>query len=307
MKKLIGCFLFAALIGTAMAESTKLIVPFTQGGNADQLARLIQKHVQQDINHNIVVDFRPGASGEIGTAFVANSDSKDLVLLLNGPSMAMTSLLKDKLSYNENNLVPLVHLGHVPFVLVVSKKSGIRTFKDLQNLDPQRSITYASGGVGTATHMAGATLHRQLGKNFIHVPYKGSGQVIPDLISGNVDALIIHWTAVAQHIQADQITALAIESETRLSPLPGVPTFKEFGISNSGRHGYLVLYSNQTAEKKLQSQIQKSVLSMITDPGKNTFYKDFGFVSEKNPIPPTDFIGLEKQKYQKVLQIMDLK
>lgn len=302
MKKILLSIILLLTSLATSAETIRLIVPFSQGGNADQLARLIQKTLIQDLNKTVVVEYHPGASGEIGTAVVANSDPRELVLLLNGPSIITTSLTKDKLSYNEANLTPLVHMGYVPFVLVVSKKSGIRSFKDLQNLDSQRPITYGSSGVLTATHLAAISLQQQLGKNFIHVPYKGSGQAIPDLIGGNLDALIIHWTAVDQFIKSDQITALAIETDQRLSQLPDVPTFKEFGIENSGKHGYLVLFSNANTNKVLQNQIKQSLNKLINDPSKSNPYVDMGFVKAKKPLQLQDYFSTEKQRYSKIVQ-----
>lgn len=305
MKKLICtlCLLFSI---NAWADPIRLIVPFAQGGGGDQLARVIQKHISQDLGKTIVVEIRPGASTEIGTAMAANADSKELVLLLNAPSIVINSLTKDKLSYKESNLVPLVHFGHVPFVLVVSKKSGIKSFRDLENLDPNRVLTYGSSGTATGTHLSMVNVNQYLKKNMLHVPYKGSGAAIPDLISGNIDALMIHWTAVNQFIETDQITALAIESDQRLSQLSGVPTFKEFGIANVGKHGWQVLFSNSTTQKQLQNQISQSLFRMITDSNKNSLYRELGYVKEKDPINLQDFMKIEKQRYSKILKQVDL-
>jgi tripartite-type tricarboxylate transporter receptor subunit TctC len=305
MKKLLLIILTAFGI-SVHADNVRLVVPFTQGGSADQMSRTIQKHLVQDLHKIVVVEYRPGASSEIGTAIVANSDPKELVLLLNGPGIIITSLTKDRLSYSESNLIPLVHLGHVPFVLVTSKKSGIKTFRDLQNIDSHRSITYGSSGTATATHLAVASLQQQLGKNFVHVPYKGSGQAIPDLISGNIDMLMIHWNAVDQFIKTDQITALVVDSNSRIIQLPKIPTLKEFGISNSGRHGYLVLFSNATSNHMLQKQVQQSVLNMVNNTNSNNPYLELGFIKEKDPTAVQDYFKTEKQRYSRILKQVDL-
>jgi tripartite-type tricarboxylate transporter receptor subunit TctC len=305
MKKLI--FTLCLLFGTvASAETIRLVVPFAQGGGGDQLARVIQKHISQDIGKTIVVEIRPGASTEIGTAIVANSDSKELVLLLNAPSIVINGITKDKLSYKESNLIPLVHFGHVPFVLVVSKKSGIKSFRDLENLDPNRILTYGSSGTATGTHLSMVNFSQHVKKNMLHVPYKGSGAAIPDLISGNIDALMIHWTAVNQFIETDQITAIAIESDKRLAQLPGVPTFREFGIPNVGLHGWQVLFSNATSQTQLQNQIALSLSRMISDDKKNNLYRELGYVKEKDPLNLKDFMKIEKQRYSKILKQVDL-
>lgn len=301
MKKILLIVLITFGINVS-AETIRLVVPFAQGGGGDQLARVMQKHLVQDLHKTVIVELRPGASTEIGTAVVANADPKDLVLLMNSPSIIINSLTKDKLSYSESNLTPLIHLGYVPFILVVSKKSGIKTFKDLQNIDSNRPIMYGSSGPATGTHLSGAVLQKSLGKNFIHVPYKGSGQAIPDLISGNIDMLLIHWTAVSQYVESGQITALAIESDHRLKQLPTVPTFKEFGIPNVGQHGYIVIFSNVTTETVLQNQVKKSLLKMVNDPDKNNPYLALGYIKEKDPTVVQDYFKTEKQRYSKILQ-----
>jgi len=176
----------------------------------------------------------------------------------------------------------------------------------LQNIDPRRTITYGSSGTATGTHLAAASLQQQLGKNFIHVPYKGSGQAIPDLISGNIDMLMIHWNSVDQFIKADQITALAVDSDNRLTQLPKVPTLKEFGISNSGRHGYLVLFSNTTVDRRLQNQVRQSVLNMVNNTNPENPYTELGFIKEKDPTALQDYFKTEKQRYNRILRHINL-
>lgn len=292
-------FLFSVAVG---AQNIRLIVPFSPGGSADQMARILQKSLSQDLQRPVIVEHRPGASGDIGTAVVANAGPQDLLLLINGPSIFMSGLVKDKLTYNESNLVPLLHLGSVPFVVVVSKKSGIKTFKDLQNLDSTQIITYGSSGHATATHLSVASLQGHLNKNFMHIPYKGSGQAIQDLISGNIDMMFTHLTAVSQFIQNDQLTALAIDSERRFSQLTKVPTFRELGVNFIGGHGLLVLFSNVSTQTQLQKQIQQSMPRIA----ESTIYQEMGFEQHKNPILNNEFFNSEKQKYQQILRSINL-
>lgn len=302
MKKLCVVLLACLSFGAYATEPIRLIVPFAQGGIVDQTARIIQQHVEQDLNINLVVEYRAGASGEIGTAFVANADPKELIFVINGPPMITTSLIKeDKLTYKENQLVPLVNLGYVPFVLVASKKSRLVNFTDFLNLDANRSITYGSSGTASSTHLAGLNLSKRTNKNMIHVPYKGSGQALPDLVGGHIDVMPVHWPVVSQLIQTGQVTALAIESDTRIAQLPNVPTFREFGISNIGKYGYLVLLSNTSNQTTLQKNIQQSVLRLLELPA----YKQMGWIKEKNAIPPVDFIQSEKNKFKPVLPLLN--
>ena len=284
------------------AQNIKLVVPFAPGGPAESVARLIQKDLSQELNKSIILEFKVGASGEIGTAIVANTESENLMLLINGAGIITTSLLKDKLSYNENNLIPLVNIGYTPRVLVVSKKSQIKNFKDLQNIDASRPITYGSSGHATATHLAGESLKIKLNKNFIHIPYKGSGAAIPNLISGEIDALIIGYNSVLQLIESGQVIPLAIESDFRLPLLPNVPTFRELKVDDPGKHIWLTLFSNNSADITTQQQVKQGLIKILSDPEKFKNYENLGFRPMATLLPPTDFFQVEKRKYRPILE-----
>jgi|688.fasta_scaffold193177_2 tripartite-type tricarboxylate transporter receptor subunit TctC len=305
MKKILFCILYL-FCQSISAHNIKLVVPFAPGGPADSVARLIQKDLSQELNKSIVLEFKAGASGEIGTAIVANAESENLLLLLNGPGIITTSLLKDKLSYNENNLIPLVNIGYTPCVLVVSKKSQIKNFKDLQNIDASRPITYGSSGYATATNLAGESLKLQLNKNFIHVPYKGSGAAIPNLISGDIDALIIGYNSVLQFIESEQVVPLAIESDFRLPSLPNVPTFKELGVDDPGKHIWLTLFSNNTADTETQQQVKQVLIKILSNPEKFKNYENLGFRPMATLLPTTDFFQVEKRKYRPILKNINI-
>lgn len=290
--KLLLTVLFCTLTSLAQAQ-TRLVVPYAQGGSADNMARLIQRHLAQDIDEKILVEYAPGASTEIGSDLVANADPKDLVLLINGPPIFTTGIKKNKLDFYESRLQPVYHLGSVPFVLVVSKKLGVRTFGEFQALDAGRKISYGSSGVLSATHIAGASVGSATGKNFLHVPYKGSGQAIPDLIGGHIDALVIHWNSVAQLAQTDQVIALAVDADARIPGLPQVPTFRELGINRMNRHGWLIVMSNKTHQAKKVQQIQHS-LSKLAGTSE---YRESGFVKENRQPSVQEFYSSGSKTY----------
>lgn len=305
MKKILLSMLSLFCVA-ATAQPIRIIVPFASGGQGDLLARLVQKTLVQDLNKDVVVEIKPGASAEIGTAYVANSTSKDLILLVNGPSILINRVIKGPANYNEKNLVPLITTGYVPFVLVVSKKSGIKSFKDFQEIDSSRRIAYGSSGTGSATHLAFEVLNQEINKNLIHIPYKGFGASLTDLISGNIDALFAHWPAVMPYILSGQVTALAIESPTRIAKLPDVPTLKEFNISYSSREGWNLWWVNANSDPALRDLVKKSILKMMESQKDSGEYSDLGLRYDEDPLAVQDFLDKERQKYHKLLQKIKL-
>jgi hypothetical protein len=295
--KLLLATIFLAFCMTTQAQ-TRLVVPYAQGGSADQMARLIQRHLSQDINEKVLVEFAPGASTEIGTDLVANTGPNEIVLLINGPPIFTTGIKKNKLDFYQSRLQLVHHLGNVPFVLVVSKKLGVRTFAEFQALDSKRKISYGSSGVLSATHIAGASLGHATDKNFLHVPYKGSGQAIPDLIGGHIDAMVIHWNSVAQLVQSDQLVALAVDSDQRLADLSQVPTFRELGLNRVNRHGWLAVFSNSTSQTKKIMEIQQS-LGKFTASAE---YKESGFVRENRQPTAQEFYTQGTKTYTTIIK-----
>ena len=295
--KILLTLLFCFLTISVQAQ-TRLVVPYAQGGAADQMARLIQKHLLQDINEKVLVEFAPGASTEIGMDLVANSGSNEIVLLINGPPIFTTGIKKNKLDFYQSRLQLVHHLGNVPFVLVVSKKLGVRNFAEFQALDSKRKISYGSSGVLSATHIAGASLGNATDKNLLHVPYKGSGQAIPDLIGGHNDAMVIHWNSVAQLVQSDQLVALAVDSDQRLTELSQVPTFRELGLNRINRHGWLIIFSNKTSQTKKITEIQQSLYRFTT--GQD--YKESGFVRESRQPTAQEFYNQGLKTYTAIIK-----
>lgn len=270
---------------TVHAQTVRMIVPFAPGGIGDLLNRSIQKHLQQDIDEKAVVEFHPGASTEIAMDLVANANPNEILLLASGPAIFTTAIRKNKLDFYQAQLKPVHHLGNAPFVMVVSKKLNVRSFAEFRDLGSKRLISYGSSGVLTATHLAGANLGQATGMNFLHIPYKGSGQAIPDLIGGHIDAMVIYWSSVAQLTQYDQLVPLAIDTQQRLATLPNVPTFRELGMDRVNRHGWHMMFSNNSLHNKKIIEIQNS-LARWTNSAE---FKEAGFIKENKQPTAQEF------------------
>lgn len=245
----------------------RIIVPFSPGGGSDALARFVGQRISENFGQPVVIDNRPGAGGNIGTAAVARStpDGYTIVLGVIGPITVNVSLFKD-LPYNPlTDLAPITQAVAVTNLLVVPKSLGVSSVQALIALGKKRAdtnpLTYGTGGPGTAAHLAGATLNMMSGINATHIPYKGSGPVMIDLLAGRVDFLFDNMPSALPHVQSGQLVALAVPTSKRSGALPDVPTVAESGLEGfdvTNWYGFLAPAGTpQPIIRKLNSEIVK--------------------------------------------------
>lgn len=208
----------------------RLIVPFAPQGPNDVLARLVGQKLTETWGQQVVIDNRPGAGTIIGTELAARSPADGHTLLMISASTAVNPTLKKKLPYDtRKDLVPLVQLASAPTVLVVHpgvKAGSIAELLALAKASPG-VLTYASGGTGTTTHLAGELFALTGGVKWTHVPYKGTGPANIDLLGGRVSGMFGTILPVLPHIKAGKMRAIGVTSLKRSPVLPDVPTVAE--------------------------------------------------------------------------------
>ncbi len=210
------------------------MVPFTPGGGNDVLARVLAQRLGDMWGQPIVVENKPGASGNIGAEFVAKSapDGNTLLIAANNV-MAMNAALFASMPIDpQKDLASLSLLGSVPIVLVVRPSLEVRNVAELIDLARRKpgGLFYASSGVGTPQHLS-AELFKYLAKvDIVHVPYKGATPAIADLLGGQVDLTFGSMSALLPHMRGGKLTALAVAGSKRVRALPDVPTVAEAGV-----------------------------------------------------------------------------
>jgi tripartite-type tricarboxylate transporter receptor subunit TctC len=233
-----GFFAFAASVALAQgypSKPVKIIVPFAPGGNVDITARLVAPGLSEALGHPVVVENKPGAGGTIGADLVAKSPPDGYTLLMGSNStFSVAPSLYPKNPYHPlKDFAPVIMIASAPFVLVTNPGASARTAAELvaQGKANPGKLTMSSAGTGSSNHLVGELFQEISGARFTHVPYKGSGQALTDLMGGQVDLHFDQITSAASHIQAGKLRALLVTAPQRVPMLPEVPTATEAGYA----------------------------------------------------------------------------
>ena len=211
----------------------KLIIPYPPGGATDVIGRIVALKMSEALGQQLIVDNRAGATGSIGAGAAATAAADGYTLLLGAlTSHSINAALQPNLSFDlAKDFVPIGVVGQVPLVFVVNPKVPVKTLKELiAYTKANPGVSYASSGNGSPQHMAGELFKSMTTLDMLHVPYKGSGPAMNDLIGGQVQTMIETMPAAQQHIKAGSLRALAVAMPTRTSNLPDVPTAAEAGL-----------------------------------------------------------------------------
>jgi len=217
------------------ARTVRIVVPYTPGGGIDVLARLLGQKLSEIWGQPVVIDNKPGAGSHLGTDSVAKSAPDGHTWVIVSNTMALAAAAGSKLPYDPlKDLAPAVLATSAPFVLAATPKLGATTLR--QFLDTARSkpggLNFASAGQGTSTHLAIELLKARTGIPALHVPYKGSGPALTDLVDGRVDALFATPAAIMPHVREKRLVAIGVTGRQRTDSAPGVPTVIEGGLAN---------------------------------------------------------------------------
>jgi tripartite-type tricarboxylate transporter receptor subunit TctC len=224
----------AALPRLAWAETypthpARIVVGFAAGSTTDILARLIGQWLSQRLGQQFIVENRPGAGGNIGAEAVVKSAADGYTLLMVPPAVAANATLYPKLNFDfVRDTTPVAGVVRVPNVVEVNPAVPVKSIPELIAYAKSHPLSFASAGIGTASHLAGELFNRMTGVKLQHVPYRGDGPAMADLIAGQVQVGFATMTASIGHIRAGQLRPLAVTTVQRSDALPGIPSVSEF-------------------------------------------------------------------------------
>ena len=215
-------------------KAVRIVVPFAAGGSTDVVARILAEKLQAQFKQPFVVDNRAGASGNIGAELVAKSPADGYTLLMGATGiLSINDHLYGKLNYNaQKDFAPVAYATENANILVVSPTLPVKDVPSLVSLAKTQpgTLSFASSGPGSSTHLSGELFKSMAGVNLLHVPYKGSSAALTDLLGGNVSMLFDNAPSSIGFVQQGKLRALAVTSRKRIPGLPNVPTLDEAGI-----------------------------------------------------------------------------
>lgn len=260
----------AALAQAWPAKPVRIIVPYPAGGSGDIVARSIAQKMTEGLGQQFLVDNRAGANGNIGTEAVAKSPADGYtVLLATDIQFAISPALGTKLPYDPvRDFEPVSLVAFVELVLAAHPSLGVSTMQELVAIARVKpgGIHYASTGQGSTHHLSIELLKSMGGFNVTHVPYKGSSQALPDLISGQVQLMQLGVPQTLPHLKAGRVRALGVGSSKRLPALPDVPTIAEQGFAGYEANNSWCLFAPAGTPRDIIQRLQTEVSRVVTLP-----------------------------------------
>jgi tripartite-type tricarboxylate transporter receptor subunit TctC len=300
-------------VATAWAQSAPwptrpvtLVVPFAPGGGTDIGTRIVAQKLSQLWGQSVIVENKAGAGGNVGLELVSRAKPDGYTLLTgNVGTQSINPTLYTKLSYNPDTaFTPIGQFAELPFVLVAPASLPVRDAKELVALAKSKpdALNYASSGIGGSPHLSGETFKIATGTRIVHVPYKGGGAAMSDLIAGNVQLLFASVLETSAHIKAGKLKALAITSRQRVQALPDVPTLQESGISGAESGSWLGLLAPTGTPREIVDKVSQGLQQVVAMPDVQQQLLAQGAIAVGGSA--ADFAGLiaaDRKKYARII------
>lgn len=299
----------AATIKGEGSRPVRIVVPYPPGGPLDVSARAIADAVAPVLG-TVVVENRPGAGGNVGMAYVKRRPADGMTLVMGAVAThAINPFLFKNLPYDaENDFRPVTLVATAPNVLVItpefSAKTGVKSLKDLVDYAKANpgKLNYASGGNGSAGHMAGELLKNRCGIDLVHIPFAGASPALLSVLSGQTDLIFDNLASSAANIRAGKLLALAVTTKERSPLMPEIPTMAEAGVPDFDIYTWFGLMVPAKTPDNLVAELSDAIRPVLADPETVKKFAAFGAVA--SPTTPEDFGKLmveERAKYKELV------
>jgi tripartite-type tricarboxylate transporter receptor subunit TctC len=302
--------LFVSLCAPLQAEEwpkqgLKFVVPFPVGGSNDIAARLVGEAVRTRLGQTVTVDNKPGANGALGVESVLASAKDNHSFLIASDSVSLLPLFRSNLKWDlVNTFVPVAPLVFQPIVLVASSSAGLRNVKDVQALAKSKpgQVSYATSGQGSIQHLVGELAAANLGIDLLHVPYKGGGQAVADVVSGHVPLAVLGAAAVLPHIKSGKLIALAVSTKARALSLPTVPTLAESGAGDIDVPQWAALFAPIGFDEAALAKFRGTIAAALAEPAlKEKLQQASMEISKSTPAEFRKQLVADRERWAKLI------
>jgi tripartite-type tricarboxylate transporter receptor subunit TctC len=289
----------------------RVIVPFGAGGGTDNLIRLLEPHVTRSLGQPLVIETRPGAGGIIGTEVVARAEPDGHTLLAIDTTFVINPGLFPSLPYDPaRDFEPVTLLARAPVVLIVHPSVSARTLQELIALAKAHpgSLSYASGGLGSPVHIVGEMLKAEAGVRINHVPYRGTGPAMNDIIAGHVQIGFNGLSASRPHILSGRVRALAVTGDRRADAFPDVPTFAELGLPGVELYTHWGVLVRAGTPESMIAKLADAFDQAVRRPDLLARLTELGYVpAGSGPVVYAETIRRETAKFTAVIRAANIR
>jgi len=288
---------------TYPSKSIRLVVPYPPGGGTDIIARIVGQRLTENLGQQIIIDNRGGAGGTIGTDIVAKSPADGYTILMAPTSHVINPSIYSKLPYDTTrDFAPITLAASATIVLVTHPSLPVKSVKELIAFAKPRpgEINFGSAGNGTVFHLAGELFKRQAGIDMVHVPFKGGGPTIANLVGGQISAAFETMLALSPHIKADKVRALAVAGAQRSSVMPQLPTIAELGFPSIVAENWYGVYAPAGTPKEVVARLNGEIVKVLRMPEVKARFQSQGTeVVGNSPEQLAEYVRSEMLKWSK--------
>ena len=264
----LSCFGFAVVAHsqTYPERPIRLIVPFSPGGTSDLIGRVVAARLGDELGQTVIVDNRGGAGGTVGTDIVAKARPDGHTLLIASMGVAVNAVLYPKLPYDTlRDLSPITTLGEQPNIVVVHPSVAAKSIGDLLALARSQpgKVTYGSGGVGSNSHLATVLFAQSAKMELLHVPYKGLGPAITELVGGQVQFVVSNVSTALPHVKSNRLRLLAVTSAKRFPLFPDTPTVGETGVPGYESSGWYGMWGTAGTPAAILATLNREMVKIL--------------------------------------------
>ena len=287
------------------SKAIRYVVPYPPAGATDILARIVGDKLSQVLGQPVIVDNKPGAAGNIGTAEVVRAAPDGYTVVQGTVSGPISVTLYHNLPFNfERDLDPVAMIGLVPNVMVVGQSVPAKTVQEFIALDKAQpgKLNFGSAGSGSSIHMSGELFKLMTGIDMVHVPYKGSAAAVTDLIGGQVSVMFDNLPSSMPHIKSGKLRALGVTSAKRYPTLPDVPTIAEAGVPGFEAYAWFGMLAPKGTPKPIITRLNTEILKILQLPDVKEKLDQQGAIY--TPFTPDEFRNFIKEDVQKWAKVV---